>query len=399
MSGHVLAVVGARPNFVKVAPVLRALAGQTPVRLLHTGQHYDHALSGSFLEQLGMPAPDHHLGVGSGTHAEQTAAVLVGMERVLADAPAELVLVAGDVNSTLAAALAAVKALVPVAHLEAGLRSRDWTMPEEINRVVTDRVSDLLLCTSADAVDNLRAEGVARERIVLTGNTMIDSLLRLLPQARERDPAGRLGLDGPYVLVTLHRPGLVDDPARLTDVLAALCDVARRLPVVLPLHPRTRARLDQMGWPAPRGMRLLQPLDYLDFIALEDGASVVVTDSGGIQEETSVLGVPCLTYRTTTERPVTVELGTNRLLGVEHEALAAAVDDALAAGRPPVPPEIPLWDGHAGERCAEAILRFLSGRPRLEDPHAAAADDEPVALKLGDVLGAEQRPAGDLPRR
>jgi UDP-N-acetylglucosamine 2-epimerase (non-hydrolysing) len=358
VSGTVLAVVGARPNFVKVAPVVRALGERA--RVLHTGQHYDHALSGSFLEQLGMPEPAFHLGAGSGSHAAQTAAVLVGVEEVLLRESFDLVLVAGDVNSTMAAALAAVKLHVPVAHLEAGLRSGDWTMPEEVNRVVTDRVADLLLCPSADAPENLAREGIQGDHVVIVGNTMIDSLLRLLPVARERGATARLGLTPRgFVLATLHRPALVDDPARLLPTLDALAAAAGSLEVVLPLHPRTRARLEAAGYSPPGGLRLLEPLEYLDFIALEADAAVVVTDSGGLQEETSALGVPCLTYRTTTERPITVTHGTNRLIGVEPEALRVALSEALAA--PPVNRDpIPLWDGHAGERCAAAIDAFLS---------------------------------------
>lgn len=352
----ILAVVGARPNFVKVAPVVRALGERAKV--LHTGQHYDHALSGSFLEQLGMPEPAFHLGVGSGSHAAQTAAVMVGVEQVLTENPADLLLVAGDVNSTMAAALAAVKLHVPVAHLEAGLRSGDWTMPEEVNRVVTDRVSDLLLCPSHDAPENLALEGIQGDHVVVVGNTMIDSLLRLLPVARERGALERLGLaPRGYVLATLHRPALVDDPRRLLPTLDALAGAAGALEVVLPLHPRTRGRLEAAGYTAPPGLRLLEPLEYLDFIALEESAAAVVTDSGGLQEESSALGVPCLTYRTTTERPVTCDLGTNRLIGVDPEALRTELAAVLAS--PPAAREpIPLWDGRAGERAAEALLRF-----------------------------------------
>jgi UDP-N-acetylglucosamine 2-epimerase (non-hydrolysing) len=358
----ILAVVGARPNFVKAAPVIRALRalGDLDVRLLHTGQHYDHALSGAFLEQLGMPVPDFHLGVGSGSHAEQTAAILVGVERVLAAHPFDAVLVAGDVNSTMAAALAATKLGVKVIHLEAGLRSRDWTMPEEINRVVCDRVSDLLLCPSEDGVKNLRSEGVPDDRIVLVGNTMIDSLFALKTAAEATGAVERLELEpNEYVLVTLHRPSLVDDPTRLQDALDALIEVAQRLPVVLPLHPRTRARLRIGATPANGRLRLLEPLDYLEFISLEAHARLVVTDSGGVQEETSALGVPCLTYRTTTERPITVRLGTNRVVGMDPDTLVHAAHEALDADYQLTGASIPLWDGHAGERASATIARFL----------------------------------------
>jgi UDP-N-acetylglucosamine 2-epimerase (non-hydrolysing) len=271
------------------------------------------------------------------------------------------VLVAGDVNSTLAAALAAAKVGVPVIHLEAGLRSGDWTMPEEINRVLCDRISDLLLCPSADALEALAAEGIDRDRAVLVGNTMIDTLQSLseavaAAQTRERFGVATQG----YALVTLHRPALVDDPTRLIAVMRALAQLGLRLPVLFAVHPRTRTRLAEAGVQTSDGLRLLEPLSYTEFIALEAGARLVITDSGGVQEETSALGVPCLTYRTTTERPITVELGTNRIVGVDPGALLdaafAALDEPLALDRP----AIPWWDGHAGSRAAEAVAGFLA---------------------------------------
>lgn len=353
---RLLAVVGARPNYVKMAPVVHALVERegVAVDVVNTGQHYDHALAGAFAEQLAMPPARHALGVGSGTHAQQTARVLTAVEEVLAAEPCDGLIVAGDVNSTMAAALAATKLHVPVAHLEAGLRSGDWTMPEEVNRAVTDRVSDLLLCPSADAVENLRAEGVGAERISLVGNTMIDSLLAMLPQARELDAAGRLGLPARgFVLVTLHRPSLVDDPARLDATMAVLGKLAEELPVVFPVHPRTRARLGD-----PPTLRLLEPVDYLTFLGLQDAARLVITDSGGVQEETSVLGTRCLTFRSTTERPITETLGTNTLVPGEAPDLLAACRTALAEPVP-VPAAIPLWDGHAGPRAADAIIAGL----------------------------------------
>ena len=363
----VTCVVGARPNFVKAAPVVHALGelAGTAVSVLNTGQHYDRALAGSFIEQLGMPWPDHDLRVGSGSHAEQTAAVLVGAERFFIERAPDAVIVVGDVNSTVGAALAAAKLHIPVVHLESGLRSGDWTMPEEINRVLTDRISDLLLCHCSEAVRNLAAEGIEGDRVALVGNTMIDSLFRLLPVARERRAHERLGLDpGGYVLVTLHRPALVDDPVRLAAVVGVLAEIADALPVVFPLHPRTRERLDAV---APRALAQLsatEPLDYLDFIALEASARLVVTDSGGLQEETSALGVPCLTYRDNTERAVTIELGTNRIVGMDPAALADAARRELSgdpsAGRP-----IPLWDGRAGARAAGAIAELLERRRPL----------------------------------
>jgi UDP-N-acetylglucosamine 2-epimerase (non-hydrolysing) len=358
----VLAVVGARPNFVKAAPVIAALerSGRISVRLLHTGQHYDRALSDGFIERLGMREPDANLEVGSGSHASQTAGVLTGVEADLFARPADLVLVAGDVNSTMAAALAATKLNVPVAHIESGLRSRDWTMPEEVNRVVTDRVADLLLCTSEDAIANLAGEGIAGDGVQLVGNTMIDSLYRLLEDVNRPALLGRNAVKSRgFVLVTLHRPALVDDPERLGPTMEVLAGIADSIPVIFPVHPRTRDRLGGIsaGWGK---VILTPPMDYDDFIGLEAEARLVITDSGGVQEETTVLGVPCLTYRTTTERPITTELGTNELVGVDPAALREAAERRLAEEMPAKPPEIPLWDGQAGPRAAATIEAFLS---------------------------------------
>ncbi len=362
MSPTVLAVVGARPNFVKMAPVIEALGASNgvDVRLLHTGQHYDQALSGGFIERLGMPQPDANLGVGSGSHAEQTSKVLVGVEEDLREHRADLVLVAGDVNSTMAAALAATKLQVAVAHLESGLRSRDWTMPEEVNRVVTDRVSDLLLCTSEDAVENLAAEGIVKG-VELVGNTMIDSLFRIL-EATDRSAAlSAAGVEPRgYALVTLHRPALVDDRERLGEVIEVLGEIGTRLPVLFPAHPRTVSHMEKWGMGLPDRVRIAPPMDYADFIALEAEARLVVTDSGGVQEETSALGVPCLTYRQSTERPVTILMGTNKLVGVDPGALREAATAALEADPPAAPPHIPHWDGEAGPRAAEAVVSFLA---------------------------------------
>jgi UDP-N-acetylglucosamine 2-epimerase (non-hydrolysing) len=357
----VLAVVGARPNFVKMAPVVAALQATDgiEVRLLNTGQHYDRALAEGFIERLDMREPDVNLGVGSGSHAQQTAKVLAGVEADLIDNPADLALVAGDVNSTLAAALAATKLHVAVAHVESGLRSRDWSMPEEVNRVVTDRISDLLLCTSEDAVDNLAAEGMFRN-VELVGNTMIDSLNRILEGVdRDRLLEGQ-GLEHRgFVLVTLHRPALVDDPEALAAAITVLGEIADSVPVLFPAHPRTEAALEAGAISLPEGVRVLEPMDYADFIALEAEARLVITDSGGVQEETSVLGVPCLTYRDSTERPITIERGTNTLVGVDPGALSEAAQAALAADPPERPPHIPHWDGEAGPRAAEAVVSFL----------------------------------------
>jgi UDP-N-acetylglucosamine 2-epimerase (non-hydrolysing) len=358
----VLAVVGARPNFVKAAPVIAALenSGRARVRLLHTGQHYDRALSGGFIERLGMREPDANLGVGSGTHAQQTAGVMTGVEADLRANPADLVLVAGDVNSTMAAALAAAKLHTAVAHIESGLRSRDWEMPEEINRVVTDRVSELLLCTSPDAVENLAGEGISGDGVQLVGNTMIDSLFRILDGVDRPALLAKNEVEaGSFVLVTLHRPALVDDPERLGPTMEVLAGIAESLPVIFPVHPRTRARLDATTFTGLDAVTLVEPMDYADFIGLQAEARLVITDSGGVQEETTVLGVPCLTYRTTTERPITIELGTNELVGIDPAALREAAERRLAENPPADPPEIPLWDGRAGPRAGGAIERFL----------------------------------------
>jgi UDP-N-acetylglucosamine 2-epimerase (non-hydrolysing) len=359
MTPRLLVVVGARPNLVKVAPVLHALegAGEVDAQVLDTGQHYDRSMSGSFLEQLGFPEPAYNLGVGSGTHAEQTADTLRGVEAVLLGERFDGVLVAGDVNSTLGAALAAAKLQVPVIHLEAGLRSGDWTMPEEINRVLTDRLSGLLLAHSPEALDHLQAEGIPAGSVAMVGNTMIDSLLKLLPEARRRGATARFGLErGRYVLVTLHRPSLVDVPDQLAATLSVLGELGERLPVFFPMHPRTRARIAAL----PESIEASGPLEYLDFVQLEADARLVITDSGGVQEETSFLGVPCLTYRTATERPITLTLGTNTLVGVAPAALRDAAIASLESPPPAAALAIPLWDGAAGERAGEAIARFLA---------------------------------------
>jgi UDP-N-acetylglucosamine 2-epimerase (non-hydrolysing) len=364
-------VVGARPNFVKAAPVIRALAeAGVAQRVVHTGQHYDEALSGVFFAELDLPAPDLNLGVGSGSHARQTAALLVALEEAFESLSPALVIDYGDVNSTLAAALVAAKLHLPQAHVEAGLRSFDMSMPEEVNRRVADAFADLCFATSADAVDNLRREGVPAERIHLVGNSMIDSLEAVRPRL---DPAGVravVGLpDGPYGVVTLHRPGNVDEPARTRALVDGLAASAAQVPLAFPVHPRGRAALEAAGLTGVSGLHLVEPLGYLAFLSLVAGSAVVITDSGGVQEETTILGVPCLTVRPNTERPVTITHGTNRL--IEPRELAAAVGavvaaaTALAAGpaaplRPPARP--PLWDGRAGERIAAVLVEWLRGR-------------------------------------
>jgi UDP-N-acetylglucosamine 2-epimerase (non-hydrolysing) len=357
MSATACFIVGARPNFMKAAPVLRALEARgLEALLVHTGQHYDAEMSDVFLRELDLPKPDIFLGVGSGTHAEQTARALVGVEGVLLEDRPSLIVVPGDVNSTLAGALAAVKLGIPVAHLEAGLRSYDPAMPEEHNRVLTDHISSLLLVHSASAVDNLASEGIAGEHVRLVGNTMIDSLLEHVDAARAAAPWRTFGVEpAGYGLVTLHRPALVDDAELLSETATALVELARHAPLIFPVHPRTHERLGALDLP---GVHLTRPLGYLEFLGLEAEAEFVLTDSGGVQEETSALGVPCFTLRDTTERPITVELGTNTLLGLRPERITE-IPELLNRTRAAT--EIPLWDGQAGERSAAAVVEYLEG--------------------------------------
>jgi UDP-N-acetylglucosamine 2-epimerase (non-hydrolysing) len=350
---HILHVVGARPNFMKAAPVVRALGKWPDCRqtLVHTGQHYDKNLSDVFFSQLSMPEPDVNLEVGSGSHAAQTAEVMKRFEPVVLERKPDMVLVYGDVNSTVAAALVCSKLLIRVAHVEAGLRSFDRTMPEEINRIVTDRLADMLFTPSEDGDINLQHEGVPAKKIFRVGNVMIDSLVRLLPVATQ-SPAN--GLPERYALVTLHRPSNVDDGASLRGILKSLLEVNEQLEVVFPVHPRTRQRIEQFGINIEK-LHLLEPLPYIEFLSLQRRAAVVITDSGGIQEETTYLGVPCLTLRANTERPVTVSMGTNVLvgqdLGLLNSELARVLEGKAKKGSIP-----PLWDGHTGERIAEVLL-------------------------------------------
>jgi UDP-N-acetylglucosamine 2-epimerase (non-hydrolysing) len=339
-----------------MAPVIAALRSRLPDArhaIVHTGQHYDRMMSSIFLEELGVPEPDHMLGVGSGTHAEQTARVIERLAPILEREEPELVIVPGDVNSTLAAAISAAQAQIPLAHIESGLRSFDRSMPEEVNREVTDQLSDLLFLHSDEAVENLRAEGVADERMHMVGNTMIDTLVSLEPRFRAANTATRLGVEpGGYLLVTLHRPALVDGPLLVT-AMERLAEVAKEMPVVFPVHPRTRNMLDAHPG-AYEGVVLTDPVGYLDFLSLEADARAVLTDSGGIQEETTYLGVPCFTLRDNTERPVTVRAGTNTLLGLAPDRIAeipALLSEGAGSGgeRPP------LWDGSASERVAEVV--------------------------------------------
>lgn len=357
----VVHVVGARPNFVKMAPVIAALdeRGDVQRRIVHTGQHYDARMSAEMLSDLEFPEPDIFLGVGSGFHGAQTARALEAFERVLLEDRPDLVCVGGDVNSTLAAALAASKLGIPVAHVEAGLRSFDWTMPEEINRILTDRLSDLLFTHSPEAATNLAAEGIDAGRVHRVGNTMIDSLRRFEAPAAAREPWRAHGVErGEYVLVTLHRPSNVDDGPQLRRVVASLQELARHVPVVFPVHPRTTERMRAEGLTAG-AITCLDPVGYLDFLGLEIGAGAIVTDSGGVQEEASALGVPCFTLRANTERPVTITQGTNTLLGEDPGPIADIRPQAL----PHAPAEIEGWDGHAGRRAADVLIAAL-GAPR-----------------------------------
>jgi UDP-N-acetylglucosamine 2-epimerase (non-hydrolysing) len=359
-------VAGARPNFMKIAPILAACAGRPGLRsaLVHTGQHYDEAMSQLFFDQLAIPRPDVNLDVGSGSHAQQTAAVLQRFEPVLLERRPDLVLVVGDVNSTLACSLAAVKLGIPVAHVEAGLRSFDRSMPEEINRVLTDAVADLLFVTEASGVANLRREGIDPARIHLVGNVMIDTLLAHRDAAARSDAVERLGLqpDG-YAVLTLHRPANVDAPPVLHGILAPLAELAQAMPVVFPVHPRTRAALAAHAalLSAGHGIRPVDPLGYLDFVKLMSDARLVLTDSGGIQEETTILGVPCVTIRENTERPITITHGTNRLAGTSSEGIRRTIEATLAAERAVLPPP-PLWDGHAATRIADTLEAWRDGR-------------------------------------
>ncbi|MFE1883356.1 non-hydrolyzing UDP-N-acetylglucosamine 2-epimerase [Streptomyces diastatochromogenes] len=364
---RVVCVAGARPNYMKIKPVMDALERRgAEVILVHTGQHYDPAMNDVFFADLGIRPPDRFLGVGSGTHAEQTGRVMTAFEPLLGEVSPDIVVVVGDINSTLACALVTAKAGPLLAHVEAGLRSRDWSMPEEVNRVATDRVSDYLLAPSPDAVVNLRAEGYRDDQIHLVGNVMIDTLLTNLERARTSDVLGRYGLSrGEFGLVTLHRPANVDDPEVLAGLLKALGEIADRCPLLLPVHPRAAGRLADIG--VPGGVRLVPPAGYLDFIALQDAARLVLTDSGGVQEETTALGVPCVTLRDNTERPITVEQGTNVLAGRDPARIVSTVHRVL--DDPPAPRRPDLWDGRASDRIAEVLLEggTASTRPRPTD--------------------------------
>jgi UDP-N-acetylglucosamine 2-epimerase (non-hydrolysing) len=353
-------VVGARPNFMKAAPVIRALADRRISQtVIHTGQHYDAAMSDVFFRDLGLPEPDLNLGVGSGSQAGQTAALLAALEKAFGGLRPTLAVVYGDVNSTIAAALVASKTGLPLAHVEAGLRSFDDTMPEEVNRRVTDLLSELLFVTSPEGVDNLRAVGIPAGRIHLVGNPMIDTLLANLARFDSGRMRGELGLNGgPYAVATLHRPANVDSPEAAARIVAAVNGLAELVPLVLPLHPRGRPTLEAAGLVSSARLRVVEPLGYVDFISLVRGAAIVLTDSGGIQEETTILGVPCLTVRPNTERPITISHGTNRLVTPEEVvplARRVLADGPVAPAEPP-----PLWDGRAGPRIAGILAEWLA---------------------------------------
>ncbi len=365
-------IVGARPNFVKIAPIMSALQASPRLRgrLIHTGQHYDLRMSEAFFEDLAIPAPDRYLGVGSGSHAVQTARIMESYEALLLTDRPDLVLVVGDVNSTLACSLVAAKQLVPIAHVEAGLRSGDRTMPEEINRLVTDALASILLTTCAQADQNLLREGIPASKIHMTGNVMIDTLLRCLPLAETKQLPARLGLTpGAYAVATIHRPSNVDTADGLARMLTVLEGVGRSLPVILPVHPRTAGRFADLGF-AERvkkcpGLRQVEPLRYLEFLDLMRQARLVLTDSGGIQEETSVLGIPCLTLRPNTERPITIEQGTNLLVGTDPAVVLQAAADVLASPVPPRAAKIKFWDGRAADRIVAVLESSMpvAGQP------------------------------------
>jgi UDP-N-acetylglucosamine 2-epimerase (non-hydrolysing) len=353
---RIVYVIGTRPNFVKTAPVIAALRERLPDgrhAIVHTGQHYDRAMSEVFFEELGVPAPDYMLEVGSGSHAQQTARVMERLEPILTEERPDLVMVPGDVNSTLAAVLTAVKMHIPVAHIESGLRSFDRSMPEEVNRIVADEFSELLFLHSDEAIENLHAEGIGEERMHFVGNTMIDTLVALEDRFRSAGSAAKLSVTpGDFLLVTLHRPALVDGEL-LPETVQQLANLAREIPVVFPVHPRTRKKMEAVESEHP-GLLLSEPLGYIDFLSLLADAGAVLTDSGGIQEETTYLGIPCFTLRDNTERPVTIRAGTNTLLGLDPGTIAEV--PAALADRPAAPSEPPpLWDGHAAERVADVV--------------------------------------------
>ncbi|MCP4547853.1 MAG: UDP-N-acetylglucosamine 2-epimerase (non-hydrolyzing) [bacterium] len=353
----IIGIVGARPNFMKMAPIMRALAkSDFEAMLCHTGQHYDDNMSKVFFDDLELPRPDIFMGVGSGSHAKQTAKIMTEFEDIVLKEKPDLVMVVGDVNSTIACSLVCAKLMIPIAHVEAGLRSWDREMPEEINRMVTDILADLLFTTSAEAEPNLLREGVAAEKIHFTGNVMIDSLMFYLPKADRLTILDDLELKPQgYGLVTLHRPSNVDDPDTFRGILDALGEAGSRVPLIWPMHPRTRKMIESFGIdPKAMGLRPVEPLGYLEFMKLMKDSRLVMTDSGGIQEETTVLGIPCLTLRENTERPITCDIGTNTLVGVNPDNIRKTIIDTFEGEAQPWQAP-PLWDGHAAERIVEVL--------------------------------------------
>jgi UDP-N-acetylglucosamine 2-epimerase (non-hydrolysing) len=361
MTKPIYLVAGARPNFIKLAPLVWVLQARRSLsfQIVHTGQHYDRAMSQSFFDVLNIPEPEINLEVGSGSQSFQTARILERFDGLLNDAPPAAVVVFGDVNSTLACSLAAAKRQIPVVHVEAGLRSFDRSMPEEINRLVTDALSDLLLVSESSGLLHLQQEGIPPEKVRLVGNIMIDSLVRMLPKALERQTAAHLGVEpGKYALLTLHRPSNVDDPAKLARLLDLFADLSQNIPFVFPVHPRTKKQIESIGYMPSADFHMVDPVDYLDSLCLQNQSKLVLTDSGGIQEETSCLGIPCLTLRQNTERPVTVELGTSTIVG-NDEILIRTTFEQVLAGRYKQGQTIPLWDGHTSERVADSLENLM----------------------------------------
>ncbi len=363
----VLNIVGARPNFMKIAPIVREMkrrGGEFLPLIVHTGQHYDAAMSDSFFNDLGIPKPDYHLEVGSHSHTVQTAKIMTAFEPVVLEEKPDWVVVVGDVNSTIACALVCAKLNVKVAHVEAGLRSRDRTMPEEINRILTDAISDLLLTPSTDGDENLKAEGIPESKIKFVGNVMIDSVFYNLEKSKDSRIREDLNLtENEYAVTTLHRPSNVDDRETFTNLLDALVAVSEKIPIIFPVHPRTRNNIEKFGFAGrveESNIKLIEPLGYLDFMRLYSGARVVLTDSGGLQEETTALGIPCLTLRENTERPITISHGTNILAGTNSEKIKQAAFEILETSAQKTEKKIPpLWDGRTAERICEALLKSI----------------------------------------
>lgn len=363
----VLIIVGARPNFIKAAPIYAEMIRRSDefcAKIVHTGQHYDASLSDAIFHDLGLPEPEYHLGVGSASHAVQTANIMLAFEPIVIEEKPDWVIVVGDVNSTVACALVCSKLKIKVAHVEAGLRSGDRTMPEEINRVITDSIADLMLTPSQDADENLIREGIPVERIRFVGNVMIDSLMRNLQRSESSTVINDLGLaEAPYAVLTLHRPSNVDSQDALTGLIDTLIEISEQIPIVFPVHPRTMAKIDEFGLSVSISnseLRLIEPLGYLDFLRLYSGAKLVMTDSGGLQEETTALGIPCLTIRENTERPITIEIGTNTLVGTDPEKIRSAANRILKGAAENLRAKIPpLWDGRAAERICNALSEFI----------------------------------------